>query len=130
MLNRPTSAVRPFFEPQSVAVIGASRTVGKPGYHQILNLQRSFSGPIYPVNPNAEEVCGLPCFPSLERIPGPIDLAIVLLPAPKVPEAVTACVARRVPAVMIPAAGFAEAGPEGQRLQSAVVSVARDSPTE
>ena len=123
------SPLRPFFEPHSVAVIGASRTPGKPGYQQIENLRRNFSGPIYPINPNAKEILGLPCFASVEQCPGPIDLAIILLPAPAVPKTVTACVARRVPAVMIPASGFAEAGPEGRRLQSAILDIVRGSGT-
>ena len=123
------SPLRPFFEPRSVAVIGASRTAGKPGYQQIENLRRNFSGQIYPINPNAEQILGLPCFASVERCPGPIDLAIVLLPAPAVPEVVTACVARRVLAVMIPASGFAEAGPEGKRRQSAILDIVHGSGT-
>ncbi len=123
------SPLRPFFEPRSVAVIGASRKPGKPGYQQIENLRRGFTGPIYPINPNAEQILGLPCFPSIELCPGPVDLAIVLVPAPSVLETVTACAANRVPAVMIPASGFAEAGPDGKRLQSAILDIVRGSGT-
>jgi acetyltransferase len=123
------SPLRPFFEPRSVAVIGASRKPGKPGYQQIENLRRGFSGPIYPINPNAEQILGLPCYASIELCPGPVDLAIVLVPATSVLETVTACAANRVPAVMIPASGFAEAGSDGKRLQSAILDIVRGSGT-
>ena len=129
MAEMPRSPLQPFFEPESVAVIGASRTAGKPGYHQIVNLQRSYSGSIYPINPNAETICGLPCYATLEQVPGPIDLAIVLLPAAKVSEAVSSCVALRIPGVMIPSSGFAEAGPEGESLQDSLLGLARGSDT-
>jgi acetyltransferase len=117
--------IRCFFEPDSIAVIGASRTPGKAGHHQMLNLGRGYAGPVYPVNPRAREICGRPCFGSIAEVPAPIDLAIVLLAAPEVPRAVAACADRRVPAVLIQSAGFAEVGPEGARLQDDVVAAAR-----
>ena len=125
----PEYPMQPFFDPAGVAVVGASRTAGKPGHHQILNLQRGYGGAVYPINPNAEEICGLPCHPTLADVPGPVDLAIILLPAAAVPAAVEDCVARGVPAVMVPSSGFAEAGPAGQGLQDAMLAAARGSGT-
>src|SRR5437867_2170363 len=129
MSRPPRDPIRCFFEPESVAVIGASRTPGKAGHHQMLNLERGYAGRVYPINPRAREICGRPCFGSIAEVPDAIDLAIVLLPAPEVPRAVAACVEQAVPAVMIQSAGFAEVGPEGRKLQDDVVAAVRDSRT-
>ena len=119
--------VRRFFEARSVAVIGASRSPGKAGFHQVDNLRRYYSGEVFPVNPNADRIAGYRCYPSLDAIRGAIDLAIVLRPAGDVLPALEACIARGVPAVLVPAAGFAEASEEGEALQCRMVQRARES---
>ncbi|MBI5896844.1 MAG: CoA-binding protein [Desulfobacterales bacterium] len=73
-----------FFNPRSVAVVGASAK--NLGNHVVLNLKAGFKGPIYPVNPNYPEIEGLPCYPSIDAIPGPLDLAIVIARAPAFPR--------------------------------------------
>lgn len=118
---------RRFFEARSVAVIGASRSPGKAGFHQVDNLRRHFSGEVFPVNPNADRIAGYRCHPSLDAIEAAVDLAIILRPAGDVLPALEACIARGVPAVLVPAAGFAEAGEEGEALQSRMVRRARES---
>ena len=118
---------RRFFEARSVAVIGASRSPGKAGFHQVDNLRRHYSGAVFPVNPNADRIAGYRCHPSLDAIEAPVDLAIILRPAGDVLPALEACIARGVPAVLVPAAGFAEAGGEGEALQSRMVLRARAS---
>ena len=119
--------VRRFFEARSVAVIGASRSPGKAGFHQVDNLRRHYSGEVFPVNPNADRIAGCRCYSSLDAIRGAIDLAIVLRPAGDVLLALEACIARGVPAVLVPAAGFAEASEEGEALQCRMVQRARES---
>ncbi|MSO92509.1 MAG: CoA-binding protein [Rhodospirillales bacterium] len=126
---KPGASIKPFFEPRSVAVIGASRSPGKAGYQQVANLARIFRGQVFPINPHATEICGVPCRRSVSEIEGPVDLAIVLLPAPHVPEAVRACVEKGVPAVLIASAGFAEIGPEGKRLQDAILDAVAGTKT-
>lgn len=121
--------LKAFFEPHTIAVIGASRSPGKAGYQQLVNLARGFRGTVYPINPHATEICGFACRRSLSEVDRPVDLAIILLPAPQVPEAVRACVEKGVPAVMIASAGFAEAGPEGKRLQDAILAAAEGTGT-
>lgn len=118
---------RRFFEARSVAVVGASRSPGKAGFHQVDNLRRHYSGAVFPVNPNADRIAGYRCHPSLDAIDAAIDLAIILRPAGDVLPALEACIARGVPAVLVPAAGFAEAGGEGEALQSRMVLRARES---
>ncbi|MBS1241000.1 MAG: CoA-binding domain protein, partial [Gemmatimonadetes bacterium] len=78
MGNPSLSAI---LRPQSIAVVGASRTPGTIGYNLVANLlQARFTGPVYPVNPKAASICSVPVFPDLASIPGPVDQAIVVVP--------------------------------------------------
>jgi len=114
-----------FFHPGSIAVIGASnRNIGN---FVVGNLLLGFQGAVYPVNPNYKEIEGLPCFPSLEDIPHPIDLAIVLVPASSVPSVLEACVTKGIRRVIIESAGFAETGEEGLALQDQCVAIAKQN---
>ena len=113
-----------FFTPRGVAVIGATPNPLKGGNAILKNLLLGFKGGIYPVNPRYEEIEGLPCHPSVGAVPGPVDLAIVFVPAPLVPAAVGACAERGVPGVMVESGGFAETGPGGARLQQALAVIA------
>lgn len=113
-----------FFNPRGVAVVGATPNRLKGGNAILKNLQLGYSGPIYPVNPKYPEMEGLTCYPSVSAIPGPVDLAIIFVPAPLVPAAVEACAAKGVSGVMIESGGFAETGPEGAKLQRELTRIA------
>ena len=113
-----------FFNPRGVAVIGATPNPLKGGNAILKNLLFGYRGGIYPVNPRYAEIDGLPCYPDVAAVPGPLDLAIVFVPAPLVPAAVAACAERGVPGVMIESGGFAETGPDGARLQEELASIA------
>ncbi len=111
-----------FFSPESVAVIGASRNETKVGYGLLKNLiDAGFEGAIYPVNPKAEEILGLECRPSASDIPGELDLAIITVPPGAVLSVIDDLGAKKVPAAVIITAGFKESGPEGARLESALL---------
>lgn len=97
-----------FFRPRSAAVIGASRDPRKFGHIIFRNLLESTK--VYPVNPKAEEVLGEKCYPSVKEIPGPVDLAVIALPAKHVVSAVGECRDKDVKAAVIITAGFAESG--------------------
>ncbi len=114
-----------FFHPDSISVIGASK--GKLGGQVLQNLLNGYRGSVYPVNPNYEEILGLPCFPSLESIPHKVDLAIVMVPAPLVPSVLEACGRKDVKRVIIESAGFAEVGEEGIALQEQCKAIAADA---
>jgi len=124
-----TDVVKAFFEPRTVAVIGASRTAGRPGHQQLLNLKSGFRGEIYAVNPSASSIEGIACFPSVAEIPAAIDLAIVLTPGLQVPAVVESCVEARVEAVLVPASGFAEASEEGRVRQQRLLDMIRGTRT-
>jgi acetate---CoA ligase (ADP-forming) len=113
-----------FFNPRGVAVIGATPNPLKGGNAILRNLLLGYRGDIYPVNPRYPEIDGLPCYPSVGTVTGPVDLAIVFVPAPLVPAAVEECAARGIPGVMVESGGFAETGPEGARLQKALAVTA------
>jgi acetyltransferase len=114
-----------FFHPGSVAVVGASKT--NLGYYVLMNLLDGFKGGIYPVNRNHKEIAGLPCFPSLEKIPHPVDLAIILVPAASVPSVLQACAQKGIRRVIIESAGFAETGEDGLALQEHCIAIAKSA---
>ena len=100
-----------FFTPKNVAVIGASRNPKKVGHVIFRNfLEGNFNGRVYPVNPNTPEILGQKSYQSMLKIPGKIDLAVITIPAKFVPKALEECGRKKVPAVTIISAGFAEIG--------------------
>lgn len=99
-----------FFSPKSVAVIGASRTPGKVGYSIFENMKTTFQGKVFPINPNANEILGQACFPSVLGIEEPIDLAVIAVKAEIVPKVLEECVKKKVKGAIIVSSGFAEAG--------------------
>ena len=114
------------FKPASIVVIGASRNETKRGYQVIKTLlDESFEGEIYPVNPSEDMILGLPCFPSVEAIPHPIDLALVATPARTVPAIIESCGKKGVSGAVLLAAGFREIGEEGKQLEAEVVAAAK-----
>ena len=123
---QPQSALDAFFKPKTVAVIGAKDTPNSVGRTILMNLMAGgFPGKIIPVNPKRTEVCGLPCIPTVMDAHEPIDLAVIVVPAPRVLEVMQTCVRAGVKAVIMIAAGFKESGPEGLRLETAVADAAR-----
>ena len=115
------AGIRPFFEPESVAIIGASRTPGKGGYNIIENLQRlGYRGKIYPVNPRAGDVMGLETYPDITKIPEPPELAIIILPPAQVIKTLEECIKAGVKAVIIETAGFGETNETGAALEKRI----------
>jgi acetyl coenzyme A synthetase (ADP forming)-like protein len=120
------NALKLFFEPRAVAVIGASRqrgTIGGEIFHNLLNY--GFKGPVYPVNPSAAEIENVRVVASVEDIPGPVDLAVIVVPAAKVVEVAAACARKGVKALVVISAGFSETGEEGKARQAELMSVCR-----
>ena len=117
-----------FFEPRAVAVIGASREAGKVGHDVLRNLiQYGYEGKIYPINPKATEILGLPCYPTIRDVPGPVDLAVLVIPAKFTLDVVKDCAEKKVPALIIITAGFKETGREGAELERRIVALAREN---
>lgn len=98
-----------FFNPDSVAIIGASREKGKVGRVVLENIRNGFKGDIYPVNPGADEIDGLRCYPDISSTP-PVDLAVIVVPARVVPDVLEGCGMKGVENVAVISAGFKESG--------------------
>ena len=104
-----------FFNPKGVAIIGASATEGKPGNVTLKNFIENkekgiLKAEIYPVNPKHKEILGLKCYKSVTDIPGSVDLAVVIVPAPFVPQVMEDCGKKGIKAAIIISAGFSEIG--------------------
>jgi len=122
------NSLRPFFEPGSVAIIGASRTPGKGGYNIIENLLRlGYQGKIYPVNPQAQQILGLPVYPDLKHTPEPPELALIVLPPALVLTSLEECIARGTRAIIIESAGFGEMNEAGSQAEKRIARMAREA---
>jgi acetate---CoA ligase (ADP-forming) len=122
------AALRRVLRPRSVAVIGASRrrgTVGGELFHNLL--AAGFAGPVYPVNPNATVVQSVAAYPTITKVPGPVDLAVLAVPAEQVVQVARECAAKGVRALVVLSAGFAESGPQGAERQQALLRVCREA---
>lgn len=124
---RPSGApvrLTPLLAPRGVAVLGASRDPDSVGGAILRNLLAGgFTGAIYPVNPHAETLGGLRCYPSILDVPDPVDAAIVILKAALVPGALEQCGQRGVPGAIVISAGFREVGGDGVALEQRVKAV-------
>ncbi|MEM4873207.1 MAG: CoA-binding protein, partial [Thermofilaceae archaeon] len=113
-----------FLKPGSVAVVGASREPSKIGHRVLRNILSSgFRGRVYAVNPNASEILGVKCYPSILDVPEPVDLAVVTVPAKLVPQVVEECGRKGVKAVAVISSGFKEVG--NIELEKQLVETAR-----
>ena len=120
------TGLQTLLSPASVAVVGASEDPNRIGARALTVLRaRGFTGPIYPVNARRSAVQGLPAFPSVAAIPGPVDCAIIAIPADGVLEVVGQCAQKGVGTIILFSAGFAETGAAGRALQDEIVRVAR-----
>jgi succinyl-CoA synthetase alpha subunit/RimJ/RimL family protein N-acetyltransferase len=122
------NALKLFFQPRAVAVIGASRqrgTIGGEIFHNLLSY--GFNGLIYPVNPTATSIENVKAYPSIEAVPGPVDLAVIVVPAAKVVQVASECARKGVKALVVISAGFSETGEEGKMRQAELLNVCRSA---
>ena len=116
-----------FSNPRAVAVIGASRDPSKLGYAILSNIiQYGFSGDVYPINPKADEILGLACYPSVLDVEGSIDLAVVVVPHQFVATTLQECGQKSIKGAIIISAGFREAGLDGVRREKELSAIAKE----
>jgi acetyltransferase len=121
-----TSGMEFFYNPRSIAIVGASKNPDKPGGRPLAALQkRGYAGKIFPINPRYRELAGLECHPTILDVPDDVDMAIISVAAEAVPEVVAQCARKGVKAVVIFSGGFSEVGAEGERLQQELREIAR-----
>ncbi len=110
--------LNPLLNPTSIAIFGASSNLNKISGRPLRYLKEfNYEGEIYPINPKYKEIAGIKCYPSLESIGKPVDLAIVGVPAVSVQEIMEQCVKYGVKSVVIFSSGFAEIGEKGEKMQ-------------
>lgn len=119
--------MKQFFEPETVALIGASTQPMRPGNNLFLNMRTTFGDKFFPVNPKAKEIDGTPCYPSILDVPADIDAAVIFIPARSVPEALRQCARKGIRRIIIESAGFAEVGAHGLALHTECLAIARES---
>lgn len=122
---RTVNSLDAVFAPRRVALVGASDHPGTMGALFWRNLA-DFPGEVVPVTPSRPTVGSVPAYPSLASIDGPIDLAVIVVPAAAVPDVIREAAAKCVPAALVISSGFAESGPEGSALQAEMMAAARD----
>jgi acetyltransferase len=121
-------SLKEFFEPKSVAVIGASTNPKKLGYSVLNNLVDggyAAKGTIFPINLTAKEILGLTAYPTVLDVPGSIDLAVIVIPYTYVPDALRTCGEKGIPAVIVISAGFREAGKDGLERELELIEIAK-----
>ena len=124
----PFRDLSPLLNPKGIAVIGASEKPGSAGRLVLENLkQLNYPGKVYAVNPTQTSVIGFPCFPDLQSLPEPVEMAAVLLGADKVLPTLAVAAANGLKAAWVLASGFAEAGPEGKARQAELAHFAAET---
>jgi acyl-CoA synthetase (NDP forming) len=113
-----------FFDPKGIAVVGATPEPNG-GRNLLTNLTLGYEGPVYPVNPKYHEILGLKCYSKVSEIEGPVDLALIFIPAQAVPQVLEDCIRKDVRGAIVESSGFAEVGPEGKTLQDKCLDIAR-----
>lgn len=121
-----TEQLHVLFHPASVAVVGASNDPSKWGFRIFSNiLSGGFQGKVYAVNTAVAEVLNMKTYPRVTDIPDKVDLVVIVVPPPAVPQVMRDCAEKKVGGVVVITAGFAEVGGEGERLEREIVDIAR-----
>jgi len=116
------------FAPRSIAVVGATDKEGSVGKTILWNLlSHPFGGTIYPINPKRQNVLGIKAYPSVKAVPDPIDLAVIVTPAPSVPGVISECIDAGIKSALIISAGFKEIGAAGKALEDQILEKARQA---
>ena len=121
-------AIRSIFEPNSIAVVGASRNPEKVGYLILENLLESgFKGKLFPINPKVDEILGVKTYTSLEDVGEDIDLAVIVVPGTIVPNVLKECGKKGIGSVIVISGGFRESGKEGEELEKLVIKIINET---
>jgi acyl-CoA synthetase (NDP forming) len=129
MLPATKAQMDSIFRPRSVAIVGASNNPGRWGYETTYNVLNwsQFRGEVYPIHPKDELVQGLKAYKSVMEVPGPIDLAVIVVNASQVVDVFRECAEKKVGGAVIITAGFAEVGAEGAKLQEELTRLSEES---
>ncbi|MGB8779534.1 MAG: CoA-binding protein [Candidatus Bathyarchaeia archaeon] len=129
-MEEETKALNAFFNPRSVAIVGATKKIEKAGQIIFKNFvenktRQVFKGELYAVNPNEKSILGIKCYPNLSKISGDLELVVIVVPADVVPQIMKEAADKKVKAAVIISAGFAEVG--NCELESEVAAIAKEA---
>ena len=117
-----------FFEPESVAIVGASNNPMRITYYLVANLIKlGFGEGVHPVHPGEKEILGLKAYPSVKHIPETVDLAVIGVSYAVTPEVLKECVDKGIKRVTLIAGGFSEAGERGKKVQAEMARTVRQN---
>ena len=123
-----TSSIDPFFNPRSLAVIGASQNKGKGGNTILRNLVTAgFQGRIFPINPSAHEILGMPAYKKITDVPDDIDLAMIVIPKDGVADAIARCAAKGITNIILSTGGYSDIGKQGALEQKELLKQTRSA---
>src|SRR3990172_2610456 len=126
-MNASDPSLAPFFSPTGVAILGASLDPNKLGYGLSRNLvQSGYRGAIHFVNLKGGTLMGHAVYRRLAEVPDPVDLAVILIPAQAIPQAILECAERGIRAAIVASGGFRETGPAGKDLEALCLQIARE----
>jgi len=118
--------LRQFFNPESIALVGASTNPEKLGSKILKNIIDSgYEGKIFPVNPKADEILGLKCYKSISEIEEKVELAVIVIPAKFVCDVAKECGEKGVSGIIVISAGFKEAGEEGKKIEEKLKEIVK-----
>lgn len=117
--------MRGLLKPSSIAVIGASHEAGKIGFTVFDNLKSGYSGKVYPINPNIDQLLGEVVYPTVLDVPADIEMAVICVPASIVSRVLESCGKKKIKYVVIISSGFSEAGIAGKELEKEILIVAK-----
>ncbi|MDX9848996.1 MAG: acetate--CoA ligase family protein [Anaerolineaceae bacterium] len=121
------NSLKPFFDADGVAIIGATNKPNKLSYGIVKNLSLyGFKGGIYPVNPKVDNILGFRCYPDILSVPDPVDLAVIVLPAGIILPVIQDCEKRGIKAITVISGGFKELGPEGEALEKKILQFVKE----
>ncbi len=125
-MTQEKASLDAIFRPRSIAVVGASTRKGALGREIFEKLvDNDFAGPVYPIHPKAEFIHSVKAYPEIGAVPGPVDLAIIVVPRDQVIPVAEACAAAGVKGLVVITAGFRETGSEGKEREARLVTIVR-----
>jgi len=116
------TSLEKIFSPASIAIVGASETPGKAAERRTRSLlEGGYPGKVFLINPKREKLFGRKAYPSLEAVPEPVDLVMIVIPAPFIPDVITQCVEKQAKGAIIITAGLGETGEEGKKIEAEIL---------
>ncbi len=118
-------ALEKILNPSSIAFLGASSNIAKPGTMHLLSLLATYKGKIYPIHPKAKEILGLKTYKNLEELPEKVNLVVIMVPGERVPSLLEEAGKLGIRHAIIVSAGYSETGERGKKLQKELNDIAK-----